>query len=203
MWVAALVSAGTSMYTAKQEKDNQPEMSQTEYQSREDMAKAQGGMAKLFQERVKNPYQSMMPLAEQDYFNRRRDAIYGQDRERSQQSLMGAMNRTGALASGASNYNLQRFGQETLNDKRQFYFQDQQNRLQQRETALQNTFNMGSTLMGTPVQGTAQTDLANAQTRQRLAWKTRWSNMAGSMANQYMGSQMGQSAAGDGTGGTP
>lgn len=196
MWVAALVSAGSSYYNSRQQAKNKAKISPAEMQSRERMNRAQGLMSEMFEKRAKDPDAGVMPMAEQEYFNKRRDQVYDEDRQKAQQGLMGAFNRTGTLASGATAFNLRRFGQETLQDKQQFYFQDQQNRINQRESAQKTTFNMGLGVMGTPVQGTAQTDLTNAQTRQRLAYKTQWSNMAGSMANQYMGSQIGGTAAG-------
>jgi hypothetical protein len=195
--LAAFGASGvSSAYNAYQQRKHKAKISPQELASLERKEKDSQSLSKMFQDRAANPLGSVMPFAEQQYYDQRRDSIYDEGRQRQQQGLMGAMNRTGALASGATNYNLQRFGQETLRDKQQFYFQDQQNRLNQNEQAIQSTFNMGLGVMGTPVQGTQYTDLGNARTRQKLAYKTQWSNQMGSMANSYMGAGFGGMAAG-------
>ena len=84
----------------------------------------------MFEERAKDPYKYVMPLQEQQYYDKRRDEIYGEGRERQAQGIMGRLNRSGILGSGATGEALGRFGQQTLRDKQQFYFQDRATRLQ-------------------------------------------------------------------------
>ena len=151
-------------------------------------------LTSMFQERAKDPFKYVMGLEEQKYYDERRDEIYGAERDRQQQTLMGAMNRSGALASGATAFRLGQFGQETLKQKQQFYFEDQSNRLQQKEQAVSNTFNMGSSLMSRPAIGAQQTDVMNARSRQHNAWRNRWGSMTSQMGGQMFGAGVGAMA---------
>jgi hypothetical protein len=184
----AMMAAGTLM----SKRGRRPRLSPQEMASLERRSEAEGTLSKMFQERAQDPFAYVMPLAEQQYYDKRRDDIYDEGRQRQQQSLMGAMNRTGALASGATNYNLMRFGQETLRDKQQFYFQDQATRLQQREQAVGNTFGMGASFMGLPAQGQAYTDVMNARARDHNQWRNRWANVMTQTGGALMGHGMGQ-----------
>jgi len=158
-------------------KGRQPGISEEERATTERRRKVEEGMAGMFEERAKDPFAYVMPLEEQKYYDKRRLKIYGEERGRQQQSLMGAMNRTGTLASGATNYNLMRFGQETLRDQQQFYFQDQATRLQQREQAYSSTIQSGAAITNAPVIGAQETDAMNARARQHNEWRNRWANI--------------------------
>ncbi len=182
-------------------KGRRPGISPVEMQSIERKSAAEGTLSAMFQERAKDPFQYLMSPEEQDKFEERRLDIYGEGRQRQQQQLMGAMSRTGALASGATNYNLMRFGQETLRDQQQFYFQDRQKRLQEREQAVQSTFGMGQAIVGGPTVGGQVTDVMNQRAREHNQWRNRWANMATSVGGQLAGYGLGNMAGGGGTGG--
>lgn len=175
-------------------KGRRPGLSPTEAASVQRKSEAEGTLSAMFQQRAKDPFQYVMPLEEQKYYDKRRDEIYGEEKGRQQSGLMSAMSRTGALASGATNYNLMRFGQQTLRDQQQFYFQDQATRLQQRESAVQSTFNMGQAFLGSPVIGGQMTEAMNARSQQHNQWRNRWANVFSSGGGQMLGAGLGQVA---------
>lgn len=177
-------------------KGRRPGLSPQHQQSMERKLGAEGALSDMFQKRAKDPFAYVMPIDEQRYYDKRRLDIYGEGRGRQQQSLMGAMSRTGALASGATNYNLMRFGQETLRDQQQFYFQDRATRLKEKEQAVQSTYQMGMGILGAPTQGTEMTDVLTARNRQHNVWRNRWANVFTSTGGQMLGTGLGQIAGG-------
>lgn len=202
--VVGMIAAGAALAIGgglMGKKGRRPGISPTQMASIERKSEAEGTLSQMFQERAKDPFQYVMPLAEQQYYDKRQADIYGEGRQRQQQSLMAAMSRTGTLASGATNYNLMRFGQETLRDKQQFYFQDRAQRLGEREQAVGQTFQMGMQFMGAPGVGGQITDAMNARSRQHNEWRNRWANLASSMGGQMMGYGLGQMAGKGGGGG--
>jgi len=187
-------AAGMLVGGLMSKKGRKPGISPMEQESLQRKIEAEKTLSKMFQDRAKDPFQYVMGLEEQKYYDTRRDEIYGQQRERQQQGLMGAMNRTGTLGSGATQFRLGQFAQDTLRDKQQFYFQDQASRLQQKEQAVANTFSMGQGVLGGPALGAQQTDVMNARARQHNAWRNRWANVASSAGGQMMGAGMGKMA---------
>lgn len=192
------VAGGTTMVLGglAASKGRKPGLAPQHQESMERKIATEKTLSQMFQERAKDPFAYVMPADEQRYYDKRKMDIYGQERGRQQQSMMGAMSRTGALASGATNYNLMRFGQETLRDQQQFYFQDRSNRLKEREQAVQSTYQMGTSLLGMPTQGTEMTDVMTARNRQHNVWRNRWANVLTSVGGQMLGSGLGQIAGG-------
>lgn len=172
-------------------KGRRPGLSPMEMQSLQTKMGAQQTLGRMFQERAQDPFKYVMPLEEQKYYDQRRSDIYGEGRQQQQQQMMGAMSRTGTLASGASNYNLMRFGQQTLRDQQQFYFQDRANRLKEREGAVQNTFAMGQGVLGSETLGGQMTDVLSARNKQHNVWRNRWANIVTSAGGQTMGYGLG------------
>lgn len=172
-------------------KGRKPGLGPIETQSLQRKMRAQKSLEGMFQDRLRSPDQNIMPFEEQQAFQQRRGEIYGEQRGQQAQALMGRMSRTGTLASGATNYNLMRFGQQTLRDQQQFYFQDRAQRLQEREQAQATTFQMGQAVAGTPVIGGQQTDVMNARARQHNVWRNRWANVMTSMGGQTLGYGLG------------
>lgn len=202
-WVVAAGAAITVYGVASKKKGKGPQLGSEEQLSIQRKSEAEGTLSGMFQERAKDPFKYVMPLGEQKYYDERQADIYGEERDRQQQSLMGAMNRMGTLGSGATGYNLMRFGQQTLRDKQQFYFQDRAQRLREREGAVQATYGMGMGLLSAPTVGMRQTDMMNQRTAQANQWKNRWSDLASNIGGQMMGYGLGsKTGAGGGRGGS-
>jgi len=168
-----------ALTTLMSDRPRRATISPEEQASTERRGKVEQMMWAMFEQRAQDPFAYVMPIEEQKYYDERRDQIYGEQREGQQQQLMGAMSRTGTLASGATNYNLMRFGQQTLRDQQQFYFQDRSQRLREKEGAIQSTMGMGGMILGAPAIGMQQTDLANERAKEHSEWRNRWANIIG------------------------
>lgn len=134
------------------------------------------GMVDLFQKRADDPFGYTVSLGEQQGFEARQQQITQQERGRGQQALMAKMSGRGTLASGATNYNLMRFGQQSLQQGAQSYLANQSGYFQQRQSGVQGMYGMGSQILGAPVVGAQETDVANQRAEQHNEWKNRLSN---------------------------
>lgn len=198
-----IIGAGIVAYaagTAMQKKGKGASLSSYESSSMGRKSEAEGELARMFHERAKNPFQYVMGLEEQKYYDQRQSDIYGEERGQQQQSLMSAMSRTGTLGSGATNYNLMRFGQQTLRDRQQASFQDRANRLNEKEAAIQNTYNMGLQLVGAPTIGGRATQMENQNRAAENAWTNRWATGAQQVGGMLIGYGLGNKGGGGGGG---
>jgi len=156
-------------------------ISPEEQASTERRAKVETSLTRRFGEEAKDPFKYTMDLDRQQTFDTLQQRAFDEQRKGQQQQLLGQMSGRGTLASGATNYRLMRFGQQTMQQQGQQYLSDVQSRFQERQGGIENVTGQGAQILGAPAIGTQQTELMNARARQHNEWRNRWATRVANM----------------------